>query len=245
MPEAFAHARNSMTPSILPGPLAGVRIIDLTWLLVGAGATRLLTTLGAEGIRIEAPAAQRQDAIRLRPPYMFARLVSLGDVVTENFSARQMERWGFDYEQLRRLKADILYVQMSGLGYCGRNHLPLSALLPLSSIAPAAARGNFSTSPFTIAVPWPPNGPHRITCIANRCSSGRRTAMPFITSCCPLRFAAVTDSTSGLAAPWIAPESSWQFVRPDPHLGQHNVAIYGALGLSDADLEALRQRGVI
>ena len=60
-----------MIPSILSGPLAGVRIIDLTWLLVGAGATRLLATLGAEVVRIEAPAAQRQDAMRLRPPYMF------------------------------------------------------------------------------------------------------------------------------------------------------------------------------
>ncbi len=157
-----------MTPPATPGPLAGVRIIDLTWLLVGAGATRMLATLGAEVIKIEPPPPGRLDPMRLRHPYMFnppqaqpepeyvdlppeelwdragnffninpgkrgitlnmnhpkgrelfARLVPLGDVVTENFSAHQMEKWGFGYEQLRALKPDILYVQMSGLGYRG------------------------------------------------------------------------------------------------------------------------------
>jgi crotonobetainyl-CoA:carnitine CoA-transferase CaiB-like acyl-CoA transferase len=164
-----------MSQSPLPGPLTGVRIIDLTWLLVGAGATRLLATLGAEVIRIEAPADGRQDAMRLRPPYMFeqrgyqadpeevvlpraeqldrashffninpgkrgitlnmnhpkgqklfARLVALGDVVTENFSAHQMERWGFGYDRLRQIKNDIIYVQMSGLGYRGRDNAYIS-----------------------------------------------------------------------------------------------------------------------
>ncbi len=153
-----------------PGPLAGVRIIDLTWLLVGAGATRMLATLGAEVIRIEAPLPGRMDPMRARGPYMcnppiaqedpevvegspeelcdragnffninpgkrgitlnmnhptgqelFARLVPLADVVTENFSAHQMERWGFSYERLRNLKPDILYAQMSGLGHHGRD----------------------------------------------------------------------------------------------------------------------------
>ncbi len=37
-----------MTVPATPEPLAGVRIIDLTWLLVGAGATRMLATL--EGV---------------------------------------------------------------------------------------------------------------------------------------------------------------------------------------------------
>ncbi len=54
-----------------PGPLAGVRIIDLTWLLVGAGATRMLATLGAEVIKIEPPSPGRLDPMRLRHPYMF------------------------------------------------------------------------------------------------------------------------------------------------------------------------------
>jgi crotonobetainyl-CoA:carnitine CoA-transferase CaiB-like acyl-CoA transferase len=154
-----------------PGPLAGIRIVDLSWLLVGAGATRLLATLGAEVIRIEAPLGGRQDPMRLRSPYMFnppraqedpdsvvlppreqgdragnffninpgkrgitlnmnhptgrelfARLVPLADVITENFSAHQMDKWGFSYQRLCQLRPDILYVQMSGLGYRGRDH---------------------------------------------------------------------------------------------------------------------------
>lgn len=158
-----------MTLPTTAGPLAGVRILDLTWLLVGAGATRMLATLGAEVIRVEALIASgRLDPMRLRSPYMFdppraqeepefvdlphaelidragnffninpgkrgitlnmnhpvgqelfARLVPLCDVVTENFSAHQMQRWGFGYERLRSLREDILYVQMSGAGYRG------------------------------------------------------------------------------------------------------------------------------
>ncbi len=152
----------------LPDPprlLAGIRIIDLTWILVGAGATRILASMGAEVIRIEPTDPRRVDLARYVPPFipdtpgssedpygmtysleerfdragyyfnintgkrgirlnmqtpegkaLFRRLVAIGDVVTENFSAGTMEAWGFGYEQLRAIKPDIIYVQMSGMG---------------------------------------------------------------------------------------------------------------------------------
>jgi crotonobetainyl-CoA:carnitine CoA-transferase CaiB-like acyl-CoA transferase len=53
---------------------------------------------------------------------LFRRLVAIGDVVTENFSAHTMEKWGFGYPQLRAIKPDIIYVQMSGMGHTGPEH---------------------------------------------------------------------------------------------------------------------------
>jgi len=155
----------------LPGPprlLEGIRVIDLTWILVGAGATRLLASMGAEVIRIEPADLYRLDLARYVPPFipdapgrpddpdgssytleeridrsgyyfnintgkrgirlnmntsegkdLFARLVAIGDVVMENFSAHTMDKWGFGYDRLRAIKSDIIYVQMSGMGHTG------------------------------------------------------------------------------------------------------------------------------
>jgi benzylsuccinate CoA-transferase BbsF subunit len=50
---------------------------------------------------------------------LLARLVSISDVVTENFSAHVMERLGFGYERLRELNDRIVYVSNSGFGKSG------------------------------------------------------------------------------------------------------------------------------
>jgi len=47
------------------------------------------------------------------------RLVAISDVVAENFSGRVMPRWGMDYESLRKIRADIIMLSMSGLGRTG------------------------------------------------------------------------------------------------------------------------------
>ena len=50
---------------------------------------------------------------------VFAKLIAISDAVLENFSAGVMARWGFDYANLKRLKPDIVYVSMAGLGQSG------------------------------------------------------------------------------------------------------------------------------
>ena len=46
-------------------------------------------------------------------------LISVSDVVTENFSAGVLDRWGFSYDEMRALKPDIIYVSNSGFGHVG------------------------------------------------------------------------------------------------------------------------------
>ena len=47
------------------------------------------------------------------------QLISVSDVVAENFSAGVMERWGLTYDEMRAIKPDIIYVSNSGCGHEG------------------------------------------------------------------------------------------------------------------------------
>lgn len=50
------------------------------------------------------------------------RLISKSDIVIENFSSRVLQKWGLGYDELCKVKSDIIYVSMSGYGHTGRNH---------------------------------------------------------------------------------------------------------------------------
>ena len=50
---------------------------------------------------------------------LLRELVAVSDVVAENFSAGVMERLGFDYEALKALREDIIYVSNCGFGHRG------------------------------------------------------------------------------------------------------------------------------
>jgi benzylsuccinate CoA-transferase BbsF subunit len=50
---------------------------------------------------------------------LFKRLVRISDAVVENYSPRVMDNWGLGYEELKKIKPDIIMVSMSGLGHYG------------------------------------------------------------------------------------------------------------------------------
>ncbi len=50
------------------------------------------------------------------------RLIAVSDIVIENFSSRVLQKWGLGYDELCKIKPDIVYVSMSGYGHTGRNH---------------------------------------------------------------------------------------------------------------------------
>ena len=50
---------------------------------------------------------------------LFRQLVSVSDVVMENFTPRVMRNWGLDYPNLRKIKPDIIMVSNTGYGHGG------------------------------------------------------------------------------------------------------------------------------
>ena len=126
-------------------PLAGVRVLDFTWVVAGPVATRILADLGADVIKVERRNAMDfgdrrgglsgtlmrgkrsvvLDVNRPRGLELARRLAAVSDVVIDNFSARVMSNLGLAYEDLCRLKPDVICVRMTGFGLTGpdRDHV--------------------------------------------------------------------------------------------------------------------------
>ncbi len=129
-------------------PLEGIRVADFSHVMAGPYATHLLSLLGAEVIKIEAPG--RGDALRYygsdrrydgmapafigvnagkksvtldlkHPPALEAarRLIQSCDVLVENFRPGVMKRLGLDYDSARVLQPRIVYCSISGYGQNG------------------------------------------------------------------------------------------------------------------------------
>jgi crotonobetainyl-CoA:carnitine CoA-transferase CaiB-like acyl-CoA transferase len=144
------HAKNDQVSSIkdissqhsvMSGEiLRGIRVLDLTRMLSGPYATRILADFGAEVIKVQsrltATGAERNDStyfrawnrnkksIRLNLSRPDAReilleLVSISDIVVENFSPRVLVNWGLSYQRLRAAKPDLIMASISAMGQTG------------------------------------------------------------------------------------------------------------------------------
>jgi crotonobetainyl-CoA:carnitine CoA-transferase CaiB-like acyl-CoA transferase len=141
-----------MTTTSTPGPLHGVRVLDLSRVLAGPFATMMLADLGADVVKIESP--EGDDTRRWGPPWVggesayftcvnrnkrdlvldfrhdaardaLRRLVATADVLIENFKVGTMERWGLGYESLREIRPELVYCSITGYGRTGPHaHLP-------------------------------------------------------------------------------------------------------------------------
>jgi crotonobetainyl-CoA:carnitine CoA-transferase CaiB-like acyl-CoA transferase len=156
-PPAGPPAATAERPPALPGgsggPLAGIRVVDLTRMAAGPFCTEMLSDLGADVIKIEEPAigdptrrnvpaidglssyflafnrGKRSVAVDMKTPAGRAVVLDLlagADVVVENFRPDVMERLGLGYDTVRAVNERIVFASISGFGQTGPLRLKTS-----------------------------------------------------------------------------------------------------------------------
>ena len=129
------------------GPLSGLKVIDLTHVMAGPTCTLMLADMGADVIKVE-KTPDGDDTRRSTPPKIgdeaaafmmmnrnkrgialnlktpggrsvLQRLLEDADVVVENYRPGTMKKLGFDYEELRKTNAGLIYCALSGFGRSG------------------------------------------------------------------------------------------------------------------------------
>lgn len=117
------------------GPLAGVRVLTMEQAAALPFATRHLAGLGAEVIRVQSharsagpineadlTAGKLQLGLDLSAPGgadVFRRLAAGCDVVAHNFTPRVVRRYGIDYDGIRAVRPDVVYLSLTGYGTTG------------------------------------------------------------------------------------------------------------------------------
>lgn len=129
----------------MPRPLDGLKVLDLSRVLAGPFAGRMLCDLGADVVKVEPPAGDLTrlwgaviggvpgyysqqnagkrcisvDLAKAAGGEIVRRLAARADLVIENFRPGVMARLGLDYETLRALREDIVLLSISGFGQDG------------------------------------------------------------------------------------------------------------------------------
>jgi crotonobetainyl-CoA:carnitine CoA-transferase CaiB-like acyl-CoA transferase len=131
------------------GPLAGLRVLDLTRVLAGPTCTQMLGDLGAEVIKIEKPGAG-DDTRGFAPPFvpgtresayftganrnkrsvtvdiakpegqaLVKKLLASCDILAENFKVGALAKYGLGYEQVHAEFPGVIYCSITGFGQTG------------------------------------------------------------------------------------------------------------------------------
>ncbi|MCI1003425.1 CaiB/BaiF CoA-transferase family protein [Herbaspirillum sp. C7C8] len=134
------------TATSKPGPLAGIKVLELGTLIAGPFCSRMLAEFGAEVIKIEAPGngdplrqwrvlkdgtslwwsvqARNKKSITLnmkdeRAQEIARKLALDADVIIENYRPGVLEKWKLGYDDLRQLNPATIMVRLSGYGQTG------------------------------------------------------------------------------------------------------------------------------
>ena len=131
----------------MPGPIAGVRVLELAQIMAGPACGLMLADLGAEVIKIEKTTGG-DDTRKFLPPdingesaafmmmnrnkkglalnlkeqegiNIFKKMVEQSDVVIENFRKGTLEKLGIGYDDLKKINPKIILCEISGYGRTG------------------------------------------------------------------------------------------------------------------------------
>ncbi|WP_221623216.1 CoA transferase [Micromonospora globispora] len=130
-----APRRLPPTPEHPLRPAAGVRVLDLTRVIAGPVATRVLALLGADVLRVDDPGlpeieaqhvdtgfGKRSTLLDLRRQADRARfedLVAGADVVVTGYRPAALDRFGLSPEALRRCRPDLVVARLAAWGFSG------------------------------------------------------------------------------------------------------------------------------
>jgi formyl-CoA transferase len=146
--DAVAASKSDLRPSTDgPGPLAGVRVVELGMLLAGPFTGRLLGDMGAEIIKVEPPGqpdplrdwgharyegrslwwpvqSRNKKCVTLnlreeRGQELLLALAEHSDVLVENFRPGTLERWNLAPERLWEANPGLVIARVSGYGQTG------------------------------------------------------------------------------------------------------------------------------
>src|SRR2546428_7003392 len=151
MPLNAPSGRNEKmaTNGVLPGCLAGVRVLDLTQFEAGPSCTEALAWLGAEVVKVENPQGGEAGRVLLHGPSgqgqdswyfllfnankksitvnlksergleLVKNMAKHADVMVENFAPGAIERLGLGYDVVHAVNPSIVYAQVKGFGTGG------------------------------------------------------------------------------------------------------------------------------
>ncbi len=132
-----ANGADASTPEDAP-PLAGVRIVDLSWAVFGPLSTQVLADMGAEVIKVErieggdlgrqsgsfysANRNKHSITVNLQAPEgrdLVLKLCETANIFVQNFRPGAIDRLGLDYDSVRQRNPQIVYCSLSGFGEQG------------------------------------------------------------------------------------------------------------------------------
>jgi len=130
-------------------PLQGLRVLDMTRVLAGPSATRMLAGLGAEVLRVDPPwwdeptlapemtLGKRCTRLDLRNPSERERWISLlseADVLVHGYRTDALATLGLGAEQRQKIRAGLVDISLDAYGFTGpwKNRRGFDSLVQMS-----------------------------------------------------------------------------------------------------------------